>query len=81
MPDNDASPSGWDQVARVNTDEFFQVIGRADRPAQQASSITSTLGTLGRYRYLLWHLQPSRDPVSRQLNNTFYGELDVYVRP
>jgi len=81
LPDHDSSPSGWNQLARVNTDEFFQVIGRADRPAQQASSITSALGTLGRYRYLLWHLQPGRDPVSRQLNNTFYGELDVYVRP
>ena len=81
LPDDDASPSGWNQMARVNTDEFFRVIGRADRPAQQASSISSALGTLGRYRYLLWHLQPGRDPLSRQLNNTFFGEFDVYVQP
>jgi hypothetical protein len=77
----DRVSAGWVPIARVNTDESFQIIERTDRPAQQACSISSTRGTLGRYRYLLWHVQPSRDPVSHKLNNTFYGEFDVYAQP
>lgn len=79
--EGDAVSTGWVLIARVNTDESFQVVARADRPAQQACSISSARGVIGRYRYLLWHLKPSRDPVSHKLNNTFYGEFDIYAQP
>ena len=77
----DRVSAGWVPIARVNTDEAFQIIERTDRPAQQACSISSSRGTLGRYRYLLWHVQPSRATISNNLNNTFYGEFDVYAQP
>lgn len=73
--------AGWVRIARVNTDEFFGVAARLDRPAQQACSITSATGTLGHYRYLLWDVTPSRFPDYRIPNHTFYGEFDVYARP
>ena len=73
--------AGWVPIARVNTDKFFHIIEGTDRPAQQACSISSTRGTLGRYRFLLWRVQPSRSPITHKLNNTFYGELDVYAQP
>lgn len=66
----------WQLIARVDSNEYFGLT-RQNRPAQQASSITSANGSLGRYRYLLWVVEPTRD--HGDLNNTFYGELDVYV--
>jgi hypothetical protein len=66
----------WQLIARVDTDEYFGLT-RQNRPAQQASSIASANGSLGRFRYLLWVVEPSRDQGDS--NNTFYGELDVYV--
>jgi hypothetical protein len=79
--DGDLDQAGWVPIARVNTDEFFRVVERLDRPAQQGCSITSATGVLGRFRYLLWHVLPSRHPDFRQLNNSFYGEFDVYAQP
>ncbi|MGE3803173.1 MAG: hypothetical protein AB7K24_00715 [Gemmataceae bacterium] len=79
--DGDLEKAGWQPIARVNTDEFFRVVQRLDRPAQQGCSITSATGTLGRYRYLLWDVLPSRYPDFKQLNNSFYGEFDVYAQP
>ncbi|MGB0153215.1 MAG: hypothetical protein ACPGFB_04225 [Verrucomicrobiales bacterium] len=61
--------SGWTRIASVNSDEFFRVTDRLDRPVQQACSITSATGNIGHYRYLLWDLK----------GNTFYGEIDVFV--
>jgi hypothetical protein len=72
---------GWVPIARVNSDKSFHIIEGMDRPAQQACSISSTRGTLGRYRFLLWRVQPSRSPITHKLNNTFYGEVDVYAQP
>ena len=69
------------QGTRVNTDEFVRVVNRLDRPAQQGCSITSATGAIGRYRYLLWDVQPSRHPDFKRLNNSFYGEFDVYAQP
>ena len=70
LPDLDRSPSttGWTRIARVNSDEFFQVDEPLDRPAQQACSITAARGGIGRFRYLLWKVN----------NRTFYGEFDVF---
>ncbi|MBL8798682.1 MAG: hypothetical protein JNM56_32610 [Planctomycetia bacterium] len=79
--DGELEREGWVTVARVNTDEFFRVVERLDRPAQQACSITAAAGKLGRYRYLLWDVQPSRYPDFKQRNNSFYGEFDVYAQP
>ena len=63
--------SAWTRITRVNSDQFFKVNERLDRPAQQACSITAASGNLGRFRYLLWHTKGS----------TFFGEFDVYGAP
>ncbi len=73
--------AGWSLIARVNTDEHFAVRHLLDRPAQQACSITSQNGSLGRFRYLLWAVEPTRVPNKETLNHTFYGEFDVYANP
>ena len=69
-PDLNRSPteSGWTRIARVNSDRFFRVNNRLDRPAQQACSISAAEGNIGRFRYLLWEVRES----------TFYGEIDVH---
>jgi hypothetical protein len=72
---------GWVPLTRVNSDEFFEVRQPIDRPAQQACSITSANGSIGRYRYLLWRVEPSQSPTPLRLNNTFYSEFDVYGEP
>ena len=85
-PGSDGSPAaaGWTLLARVNTDNYFGR-SREFRPAQQATSITAAGGSLGRFRYLLWVMQPTRDEakpgeeMSRDLDNTFFGEIDVYA--
>lgn len=71
-PDLEMPPqqSGWTRIARVNSDQFFRVNERLDRPAQQACSISAAEGNIGRFRYLLWEVRES----------TFYGEFDVYAR-
>lgn len=79
--DDAPEAAGWVQIARVNSDEYFNVVSRLDRPAQQGCSITSASGTLGRYRYLLLDVKPSRYPDFKLPNHTFYGELDVYAQP
>lgn len=63
--------AGWTRLARVNSDRFFRVNDRLDRPAQQACSITAAKGNIGRYRYLLWEIE----------RNTFFGEFDVFGTP
>jgi hypothetical protein len=73
LPDLKLSPeeAGWTRIARINTDQFFRVNEKLDRPAQQACQITSGGGEIGRFRYLLWEVQP----------HTFYGELDIFGAP
>lgn len=73
LPGLDLPPeeSGWTRIARVNSDRFFRVNDRLDRPAQQACSISAAKGNIGRFRYLLWEVKPS----------TFYGEFDVHGSP
>ncbi|MGY8655592.1 MAG: hypothetical protein ACKVJX_18380 [Verrucomicrobiia bacterium] len=73
LPNLDLPPeeSEWTRIARVNSDRFFRVNERLDRPAQQACSISAAQGIIGRFRYLLWEVRPS----------TFYGEIDVFGSP
>lgn len=73
--------AGWVLLARVNTDETFGITQSENRPAQQASSITAANGSIGRFRYLLWQVLPSQGPDRRTLDNTLYGEIDVYAEP
>lgn len=82
-PAVDAPPSetGWQPIARVDSDDFFRVMHPLDRPAQQACSITGAQGAIGRYRYLLWLVEPTRSPNPVFFNNTFYAEFDVFGEP
>ncbi len=73
--------AGWVPVARVDSDDFFRVAQPIDRPAQQACSITGAHGTIGRYRYLLWAVEPTQAVNKPVLDNTFYAEFDVYGQP
>jgi hypothetical protein len=72
-PDLKMAPEqpGWIRIARVNTDRFFKVHDRLDRPAQQAVSITSADGQLGEYRFLLFEV----------FGYTLFGEIDVHAVP
>jgi len=79
--DDPLTEAGWELLARVNSDDLFRVVQAADRPAQQACSISGTRGSIGRYRYLLWEVQPTLGHNLRSLNNTFYSEIDVYGTP
>jgi hypothetical protein len=78
--EGDLTARGWNLIARVNTDHFFGVPTIPFRPAQQAVSITGAGGSsLGRYRYLLWDVRPTRVEHLNVNDNTFYGEFDVYA--
>ncbi len=79
--DGDFEQAGWKQVARVNSDDFFRVMQPIDRPAQQACSITGARGAIGRYRHLLWAVEPTQSINPLYLNNTFYAEFDIYAEP
>ena len=79
--DGALAEAGWIQLARVNSDDFFRVAQPLDRPAQQACSITGAQGTVGRFRYLLWEVEPTQVRKPSVMNNTFYGEFDVYGEP
>ncbi len=73
LPDLTLAPhrAGWERIARVNTDSFFEVHEPLERPAQQACSMTATRGEIGRFRYLLWVT----------FGGTFFGEFDVLGSP
>jgi hypothetical protein len=82
-PERGESPaeSGWTLIAQVNSDDYFGLSG-VQRPAQQASSISSARGSLGRFRHLLWIVQPTsgRNHDGSDLSfSTFFGEIDVYA--
>ncbi len=83
-PPASAEPSvsrGWERIARVNTDSFFDVASARDRPAQQACSIASETDSLGRYRFLLFEVHPTVAQHDQEMDHTFYGEIDVYAEP
>jgi hypothetical protein len=73
--------NGFERIARIDTDNFFNVATPLDRPAQQACSITSGSRSLGRYRYLVFEVHPTVAPHDNDLDHTFYGEIDVYAEP
>jgi hypothetical protein len=73
--------NGWERIARIDTDDFFDVIAPLDRPAQQACSITSESRSLGRYRFLLFEVHPTVAQHDQEMDHTFYGEIDVYAEP
>ena len=83
LPDLSLPPTegGWVRIARVNTDDFFRVEDPLDRPAQQACSITAARGEIGRFRYLLWEVEGVPGFQTKSINNTFYGEFDVFGSP
>lgn len=77
---DDPAAAGWTFIARVNSDEYFGLTG-SDRPAQQASSVSAARGPLGRFRHLLFVIQPTPglNHDGRLLEfGTFCGEIDVY---
>lgn len=82
-PSHEGAPLevGWVQLARVDSDDFFRVMRPIDRPAQQACSIIGAHGAIGRYRYLLWVVEPTQSLQPRYFDNTFYAEFDVYGNP
>jgi hypothetical protein len=83
-PPASAEPSvgrGWERIARVNTDSFFDVASAHDRPAQQACSIASETDSLGRYRFLLFEVHPTLAGHDNEVDHTFFGEIDVYAEP
>ena len=63
-----ASETGWNRIARINSDHFFDVNEDIDRPAQQACSIFASKGKIGFFRYLLIEVH----------GPTFFGEIDVF---
>lgn len=72
--------AGWTLIARVNSDRHFGLVG-SQRPAQQASSVTSAHGPLGRFRYLMFVIEPITgidDDGELRNFGTFCGEIDVY---
>lgn len=76
----DPAAHGWTLINRVNTDGFFSVPPVKNRPGQQAVSIVSSNGSVGRYRFLLWEVEPEPAYDVRHGNvNTFFGEFDVYA--
>lgn len=79
--DGGAARTGWVPIARVDSDDFFRVMQPVDRPAQQACSITGANGPLGRYRFLLWEVEPTQSVTLPVLDNTFYAEFDVHGTP
>jgi class 3 adenylate cyclase len=78
-PTRPSSGNGWQRIARIDTDNFFDVVAPLDRPAQQACSISSETGSLGRYRFLLFEVFPTIDPHDGDVDHTFYGEIDIYA--
>jgi len=78
--DGSTAAAPWTFIARVNSDEYFGLLG-GDRPAQQASSVTAVAGPIGRFRYLLFVVQPTvgMNHDGKPLEfGTFCGEIDVY---
>jgi hypothetical protein len=80
-PERPSAENGFERIARIDTDNFFNVATPHDRPAQQACSITSGSRSLGRYRYVIFEVHPTVAPHDNESDHTFYGEIDVYAEP
>lgn len=77
LPDSE-NASGWERVARVDTDAFFQVRKQADRPPQQACRLVPASGAIGTYRYLLFEVLPTGDEGGMPPRHTFFSEIDIF---
>lgn len=66
----DPAACGWTRLARADTR-----VADSDGGGQHGVSVRSSVGSLGRFRYLLFDIEPTekRDPFG----NTFYSEIDV----
>ena len=42
---------------------------------------TGANGLIGRYRFLLWEVEPTQSVSQPVLDNTFYAEFDVHGNP
>lgn len=73
--------NGWARIARIDTDDFFDVVAPLDRPAQQACSIIGVSGSLGPFRFLLFEVHPTIASHDDERDHTFYGEIDIYAEP
>lgn len=70
--DAELSRLGWTRIADVDTRDRRNVGG------QHASHISDTSGSLGRFRYLLFEVQPTEN--DDRFGNTFFSEIDVVAR-
>jgi len=62
--------SGWQKVADVDTRKAGPQLG-----GQYAVSITGNAGALGKFRYLIFEIEPTVSGNTQ--SNTFYSEIDV----
>lgn len=69
---------GWERIARVDTDVFFQVDERTDRPSQQACRLLPAEGAIGEFRYLLFEVLPTIDIGADAPRHTFFSEIDIF---
>ncbi|MEM9015792.1 MAG: hypothetical protein AAGC68_02175, partial [Verrucomicrobiota bacterium] len=66
------------RIARVDTDVFFQVDDRTDRPSQQACRLLPPKGAIGEFRYLLFEVLPTIDVGADAPRHTFFSEIDIF---
>jgi hypothetical protein len=70
----DPATRGWKFIATVNT-----LPQRGEDGGQYGASVTSSSGSLGKYRYLLFDCYVTE--LYDNWGNTFYSEIDVIARP
>lgn len=67
---------GWDLIGRVDPESL---VGSNVASEQQVSSISASSGAIGRYRYLLWSVQPVAGALKLADWSALYSEFDVYA--
>ncbi|MEI6713958.1 MAG: hypothetical protein WCO60_09410 [Verrucomicrobiota bacterium] len=67
---------GWDLIGRVDPESL---VGANVASEQQVSSISASSGAIGRYRYLLWSVQPVAGALKLADWSALYSEFDVYA--
>lgn len=77
LPDSIKS-GGWERIARVDTDVFFRVSERTDRPGQQACRLLPRDELIGEFRYLLFEVLPTIDVGADSPRHTFFSEIDIF---
>ena len=77
---NPGISGGWTRIARVDTDAFFQVDQKAERPPQQACRIVRASDAIGEFRYLLFEVLPTSDRNDVSPRHTFFAEIDIFTQ-